>query len=130
MTISSDLKPKKYSPTSLGSWWKYCKSENKFLTIISFGAFWDFRNEDAKPIKEHTQLIDKKIDYFYENIDKLKTDGYRLLLDKNTYFWIANKYYAWRYHEHDFKVGLTLKQIARVDKLLCEVEARSLTPLP
>jgi hypothetical protein len=128
MTISSDSTPKELSPSTIGSWFKYCKSEHKFLTLISLGAFWDFRNEDSKPKKDHIKLIDKRIDYFYENIDKVECDGYRLKLGEDKYFWVANKYYALRYHEGDFKTGLTMKQIARVDRLQTLVEARGLNP--
>ena len=137
MTISSDSKKEKKSffsaeNNSVSAWFKYCGSERKFLTAVSFGFGWDFRNDNKRPKKEFEKIIDDKLSLFEENINLLELDSYNLTLGDDA-FWIANKYYGWAFKPNSRKFGysngeygLTLKQIARLDNLLTNIQKKKL----
>jgi len=114
MNIQSDLKPS----STFRSWWKYTDMGHKIMTALSFGIFWDFRNN--KPYKNEIVYIDKIISKFNNKSDKLKHDKFYLYLeeDKHEKFWIANKYYGWYLESKEGTLPLTIKQIAQVDNLL------------
>lgn len=86
---------------------------------MSVGVFWDFRND--KPIKRLIPFVDEQIGVFSDNLDDVEADGHRMYTgDYNDgYFWIANKYYAWRF-EHPKK-----EKYPKVDNLIKLVEARN-----
>lgn len=114
---------------SLLAWWKYSGTEHKILTAFSFGIGWDFRNSVKRPEKRYKQKIDEKLKLFEDNIDDLELDSYKLVFEDDS-FWIANKYYGWAFNSSKYKeIGLTVRQIARLDNLIMRVEKKMIEAL-
>ena len=104
--------------------WKY--SQMKVLTVMSLGIWWDFRNEKPDKTKEH--IVDEALELFLDNINDVSVSDceYYLKYGDNA-FWIANKYYAWRlekYNGEHVSIGLSIKQISRLNNILVFVEER------
>ena len=106
--------------------WKY--SQNKLLTVMSLGFYWDFRNE--KPDKTMAYIVDETIELFLDNINEVHISSGEYYLEyMDNAFWIANKYYAWRlekYNGDHVSIGLSIKQISRLNNILVFVEERDL----
>ena len=123
MTIKSDNPSLTHNNdldiTTVKAWWKYCHW--KGMAVVSLGAFWDFRND--KPEKKYIKFVDEMIEDYYSDMSLLTADAHYLYKGKKDNgvgrFWIENKYYGWKFeHVSNGKMPLTIKQIAKVDKLL------------